>query len=49
MKYATYTKAEMVEILKARGYGRVSTRLSKCQLTMILEADDEGRVNEKYW
>lgn len=49
MKYATWTKAEMVSALRARGYGRVSERMSKALLTAVLLADDEGKVNERCW
>lgn len=49
MKYATWTKRQMVEALQARGYGKVGTRLSKALLNALLVADDDGKVNERYW
>ena len=49
MKYATWTKAELIETLAARGYRRVARRWSKARLVSILLADDAGIVTEAAW
>lgn len=47
--YEPLTKRELVEILKARGYKRVSERLTKDRLVWALVEDDNGRIDERLW
>lgn len=48
MKYATWTRKELVETAEARGYTRVKS-LSKAKLVALLVRDDEGIVTEGNW